>query len=194
MSVSSEAAVPECAEKASRFLAGLFSGEWQSFEGVPSYLRTVGFWFQWFDGALSVATNQAKCLRNDSSTDSSFSLQSWRNLVFELSIGAQAFICGVKGIDLLCCAVLDCAVLCFSALCFAVLGCTVLCFAVLGCALLCCDLLCGAVLCCDLLHCAVLICALLCCALLCCSGLFCAELCCVMLCCACSARLCSALL
>ena len=61
MSVSSEAAVPECAEKASRFLAGLFSGEWQSFEGVPSYLRTVGLWYQWFDGVLSVATNQAKC-------------------------------------------------------------------------------------------------------------------------------------
>ena len=32
MSVSSEAAVPECAEKTSRFLAGLFSGEWQSFD------------------------------------------------------------------------------------------------------------------------------------------------------------------
>ena len=66
---------------------------------MPSYLRTVELWYQWFDGVLSVATNQAKCLRNDSSTDSSFSFQSWRNLVFELSIGAQAFICGVKGID-----------------------------------------------------------------------------------------------
>ena len=73
---SSESAESECAEKASRFLAGLFSGEWQSFEGVPNYLRTVVLWFQWLDGVLSVATNQAKCLRIDCSTDSSFSLQS----------------------------------------------------------------------------------------------------------------------
>ena len=118
MPVSSESAEPECAEKASRFLAGLFSGDWQSFEGVPSYLRTVVWWSQWFDGVLFVATNQAKCLRNDCSTDSSFIFQSWRNLVFELSIGAQAFICGVKVID--CIELSNCG-LCFTVLCFAVL-------------------------------------------------------------------------
>ena len=137
MSVSSEAAVPECAEKASRFLAGLFSGEWQSFEGVPSYLRTVGFWFQWFDGALSVATNQAKCLRNDSSTDSSFSLQSWRNLVFELSFGAQAFIVVSRGLTYF-------VVLCLTVPCCASLRCASLCWAVQYCA--CCAGLCFAVL------------------------------------------------